>query len=595
MSILDRGFGAEEEANSRKNALRDAALAGMSSRSGNFGAEEEANRRKQGRGTVAQSALQRIADRTAALRGNPFSAAARAYQKALDAEQERMRQGRINQAWDRLNASSINRTQTRNPLDPNNPFPQLSRPQFPGGQGPHAGPQSLLTSPTGMPVTDAGGGSYGYQPAMPGVNSSAPFGGQPINTTDPLNTLLPADKRGGELGDPMMSGDRSFGPGEDAWERAKDPTTAAADARNIDKGASVKNKRDMTGTYGVRQQLRPLEDRILHEKDPAIKSYYQHLASYEKYNLEGQAGLIPTNVAPGTDGDFGLAGASQGNTNASTQWNVPAQYQDVFTYVLVKDPSTGKMREVNLAGYYQKTSQEAMKDPAKAGPLIWALTALGAYGGGSDKYAGDRVQQVKGKDGQPQLVGHWTIDDANALHAYLPQLVGLQIQQAESGQAPKDIETIIADQALARTQEVKTLGTGGSDGSGGGGYRHYGGGGGGGGGGTGAVRYTDSEQLKSFVDSIARARMGRVLTTEESAGFVAFYHGLEDQMAAQYYAGKSNTQLDPESQAVGWIESRFRNEAAKQQSATYYEALQGLIQTGSLGGGSGSGGINSQL
>lgn len=114
----------------------------------------------------------------------------------------------------------------------------------------------------------------------------------------------------------------------------------------------------------------------------------------------------------------------------------------------------------------------------------------------------------------------------------------------------------------------------------GGGY--YGGGGYGGGGGGGGFMATDPALLKMNVDSIARARMGRSLTAEESAEFIAYYHSLERAFFDNYRSGADSTRVDPEAQAVAWIESRMNKEAAGQQAGNYIVALMNAFRSGNL-------------
>lgn len=127
-------------------------------------------------------------------------------------------------------------------------------------------------------------------------------------------------------------------------------------------------------------------------------------------------------------------------------------------------------------------------------------------------------------------------------------------------------------------------GTGQPSGRDGGGYfRGYGGGGyGGGGGGGSGFMATDPALLKMNVDSIARARMGRSLTEAEAAEFIAYYHSLERAFFDNYRNGADSTRVDPEAQAVAWIESRMNKEAAGQQAGNYIVALMNAFRSGNL-------------
>jgi hypothetical protein len=94
--------------------------------------------------------------------------------------------------------------------------------------------------------------------------------------------------------------------------------------------------------------------------------------------------------------------------------------------------------------------------------------------------------------------------------------------------------------------------------------------------------------LGGQVDSIARQRMGRQLTPEEKAEFIAYYHKLEEQMTQAYYAGLSTTQLDPMGQAVGWIESRFSQERGAQQYGNLASRFVSMMSSGNPFAGIGS-------
>jgi len=71
--------------------------------------------------------------------------------------------------------------------------------------------------------------------------------------------------------------------------------------------------------------------------------------------------------------------------------------------------------------------------------------------------------------------------------------------------------------------------------------------------------------------------MGRELTPEEAQQFVQYFHGLEEQNTAAYYAGQSNTQLDPEGQAVAWITSHFAQDSAAHQYGNLAAAFMQMM------------------
>lgn len=127
-------------------------------------------------------------------------------------------------------------------------------------------------------------------------------------------------------------------------------------------------------------------------------------------------------------------------------------------------------------------------------------------------------------------------------------------------------------------------GTGQSSGGGGGGYsRSYGGGGGyggyGGGGGQITTYYpTDAEVLEPAV-GVARARLGRSLTPEEEADFVSFFRGIESSILA---AGGAISRVDPQAQAIVWLDNKLSEEAKGQQAGRFIVALMNAFRTGNL-------------
>lgn len=230
---------------------------------------------------------------------------------------------------------------------------------------------------------------------------------------------------------------------------------------------------------------------------------------------------------------------------------------------LVARDEHGLLQVVSADQWIQAKYARMRHDPKYAAQMITALAATSAYG--SDSTANSqRTRLVIGRDGNP-VKGFPSKEDLTALK-WLANEVAILQNQGDEVAIDDSIAELTKTAFNVTAQEAKN----GDFGGGYGGYGHgggYGGGGygGGGGGATGAVRYTDGTMLTSQVSSIARQRMGRELTTEEAAAFVAYYHKLEEQSTAQYYAGQSNTQLDPEGQAVAWVTSHFEDEAAQNQ------------------------------
>lgn len=235
-------------------------------------------------------------------------------------------------------------------------------------------------------------------------------------------------------------------------------------------------------------------------------------------------------------------------------------------WIVARDEN-GLLEVVSADQWIQAKYARMRNDPKYAAQMITALAVTAAYG--SDSTANSqRTRLVVGRDGNP-IKGFPSKKDLSALKWLANEVAILQNQGDEV--AIDDSIAELTSTAFNVTAGAKAAGDLGGGGYGGGGWG-YGGGGGWGGGGYGGgggenqgVRYTDGAQLTSMVSSIARQRMGRELTPKEAAAFVAYYHKLEEQSTAQYYAGQSNTQLDPEGQAVAWVTSHFADEAAQEQ------------------------------
>lgn len=320
--------------------------------------------------------------------------------------------------------------------------------------------------------------------------------------------------------------------------------------------------------------------------DPTLEKYKQLRGTWLDAASKGE-----TDVQTGADGDFGTSGGS------STSLTMGVSEGTGFPFLLVG--SEGNKTIEKAPKLYTKMIAEALADPLKAGELMASLVAVGAYPGAGEKYVQDRLYLAKDKNGQPTLKGRFTQEDADALRTAMSMISADQANIADSviarggniAEIP-GFEELLAQRGLERQDMAGSSEPAGSSsgGGGGGGYRRggYGGGGygGGGGGGGGAARLTDVETLKSTVDSVARQRMGRVLTVEEAQQFANWYHDLERQSYASYLAGGGGVMLDAESRAAAWIESRFREEGARQAQGQYVAKLFQMLQSSAfLGGG----------
>lgn len=318
--------------------------------------------------------------------------------------------------------------------------------------------------------------------------------------------------------------------------------------------------------------------------DPTLEKYKQLRAQWLDASSKGEGGAPDT----GADGDFGTSGSGSTSTSMGVSENTG------FRFFLVGEGGDKTIEKDTKL--YTKLVAEALRDPFKAGELMASMVALGAYGGGAEKFVQDRLYLARDpKTGQATLKGRFTEDDLKALKATMAMISADQANLADSvianGGSVKDIpgfEELLAQRGIERQDMAATSDAAGSSGGGGGGggFRRGGGGyGGGGGGGGGAARLTDVEQLKSLADGIARQRLGRVLTVEEAQAFADYYHTLERQSYSAYQTGMGGTMLDAESQAVAWIESRYRGEGARQQQGQYVTKLLQMLQSGAWSGG----------
>lgn len=335
------------------------------------------------------------------------------------------------------------------------------------------------------------------------------------------------------------------------------------------------------GYPGAYRLFRAVQD----TKDPEARKYYDYLAQYNDDMVHGKLPKDPLSVEG--DGDFGLTVSD----NTGNPWSLPGANSSIFPYVLVKDPA-GKFKMTYLPAFYNDLNQQAMVNPERAGELIVTLAALGAYGGGSDKYAQDRVQVITDKSGKTKVLGLWSDDDAKKLRAFMPQLTALQQKAAMDGRL-EGIEQLMAEQALSRSNMVAKTATGGDSGGGGysrrgysrggGGYGGYGGGGGGGY--TQPVRLTDPAEIRALADGVARQRTGGGLNDEQHAALLKFVHDAERANAAAYAAGGEFQTVDPQSKAIEWITTNLADKAAAQAYGNYFMAFADFAG-GGLGGDS---------
>ncbi len=230
------------------------------------------------------------------------------------------------------------------------------------------------------------------------------------------------------------------------------------------------------------------------------------------------------------------------------------------------------------------SAQEAAQKRRLAGNLIQTLAMADVYSSYAQKR--DAAYRVVLDEKGEAVAGYLEKPDVAALQNLVSQVINSNMSSNETFAIEDWIEAyaLERDPIQLESDGPGSTGSRGSSGYSGGGYGGYGGGGyggGGGGGGGGGVQLTSAETLKSMVDGIARSRLGRVLSAEEVAAFVAHYHGLERAFVDAYRMGGDGFRVEPESEAAAWIETRLMKEQAGQQSAKYVMMLRQLLSSGS--------------
>ncbi|GLY55324.1 hypothetical protein [Lentzea sp. NBRC 102530] len=436
-------------------------------------------------------------------------------------------------------------------------------------------------------------GLLGPDDLMPG--SDAP-GGMPTISRDKLGLPepmlggdAPAGKREEKLGKvtdgdnlDLLGRENQRQYGSEQWVK-RNITQLVED---IDKDPAITAQRKNVVRQMVELFGKDIHSRVWRTEDIAVNPVLRELTNlstwsrYRRAVSEWQANKNKLGQETEDNGDGSFNSLITGSFSQKTGTaNVPG-------FMVAKDKN-GLLYVTDVDTWINGKISDMKKDPKLAADTITALASIQAYGSdSSSNNAASRV--VVGPDGNPEKA-FISNEDYTALKNMA--LLAVNSQTVGNEETLEDFFSSLTAQSQAVVNdpnwEVGSDGGGGGFRRGGGGYGGgYGGGGGGGGG--GAVRYTDSEQLGAQVDAIARQRMGRSLTPEERTEFVAYYHQLEEQMTAAYYAGGSTTQLDPEGQAVGWIQSRFGVERGAYQYANMAAQFMKMIGaggfTGALGG-----------
>ncbi|WP_434439720.1 hypothetical protein [Lentzea sp. E54] len=413
----------------------------------------------------------------------------------------------------------------------------------------------------------------------PILGSDAPAGGitrDEYGMPVPINTAKP--KTGPVTdGDPMDAiptrGDRQYG--SEQWVKrnieqivediGKDPTITTQ------RRAVVKQMVDLFG--------KDIHSRVWHTEDLAVNPILRELTNLSTWSRYRQAvsewqakkNKLGTETEDNGDGSFSSLVTGSFSQKTGTG-NVPG-------FMVAKDKN-GLLYVTDVDTWINSKLSDMKKDPKLAADTITALASIQAYGSdSSSNNAASRV--VTDANGNP-IKAFISNEDYTALKNMA--LLAVNSQSVGNEETLEDFFGSLAAQSQAVVNDPQFEYSGSSGSGGGYGRGGYGGGYGGGGSGAGAVRYTDSEQLGAQVDAIARQRMGRSLSPEEKAEFIAFYHKLEETMTAAYYAGGSNTQLDPEGQAVGWMESRFAQERGAHNYANLAARFMQIIGSGGFAG-----------
>lgn len=209
-------------------------------------------------------------------------------------------------------------------------------------------------------------------------------------------------------------------------------------------------------------------------------------------------------------------------------------------------------------------------DPQAAAATMTQLAAWQAYGAGSEKFVANRIQFDA--HGNP-VKGNWAKDDQAALKQFLTDVA---LMQASGDKRPWD--EILSENAGRNAEIGATPGYAARGTGGGGGY--------GGGGANTGISYTAPDLLKQLLNGVARARLGQVLPDADVAAFIADYHQKEAAFVNARMGGLDGTQLDPESAAAAWIESRFRDQMASQAGNSFIMELTQFLMGGGMSAGS---------
>ncbi|MGH3671544.1 MAG: hypothetical protein ACRDSH_13055 [Pseudonocardiaceae bacterium] len=307
----------------------------------------------------------------------------------------------------------------------------------------------------------------------------------------------------------------------------------------------------------------------LRANDLAVSAQQRYLAN--EFNKGTKATQIKGGFFTGKDMSF--------KTSSSVDWDQTPNF--VVWQEQLPNGQLGMKSIKTLSEVYSAVLNDVETDRHKAGEMVIAMLAANMIDGASAKYAGDYIGYDK--NGKP--IAQWNPADWNDNLRFLVQEVAKrQVNGATPGTSMDSFQQVVKNTAAYNnaTATTETAGSypGSGSGGGGGGYGGYGGGGGyyGGGGSNNRVFLSDAALLGSQLDSIARARLGRVANADEKKAFIDYFHQLETQYSAAYVAGGAATQPDVQGQAVAWIESHNSGEQAGQTAGEYISALAEFLR-----------------
>lgn len=370
--------------------------------------------------------------------------------------------------------------------------------------------------------------------------------------------------------------------------QAKDPNLPASEREALH---AIKYEMATMRTKDVNNDLNPI---IIALRNLGTRSQYRiQQAEWKKNKTAGNSlnlpGALPT-TAEEFDDMGGLGGfltQSPANKTAGDFDRTPAIFGKLITRdengveTIISAEDWVAARIADTKPLPNDTPEERRRKEKLAADWIATLAFADKYNSFAQKRdAGYRVQLDS--NGNP-VRAYFLKPDEDALKNLAAEI----LTDMGTHNIVGPIEDWIQAYAEAR-QDLAANATGiygtgqgsGNSGYGGGYYRGGGGGGyGGGGGGQITTYYPTEAEVLEPAEGVARARLGRGLTDDEKADFIAFFRGIESSVLA---AGGAIGRLDPQAQAIAWLESKLNEEARGQQAGKFIVALMNAFRTGNL-------------